>query len=181
MAAWIALLRGINVGGRNRLPMADLRRIFTAAGCEQVATYIQSGNVVFAADPELDATFGEMLADAIERDFGFRPAVRLVSLAELEEAIGANPYPGAASDSGSLHLSFLDAEPAAENLGRARRLLAASESCEVRGRQLYLHAPDGIGRSRFAGRAERALGVTMTGRNWRTVLKLRELASGVTK
>jgi len=181
MATWIALLRGINVGGRNSLPMADLKRLFASAGCRQVTTYIQSGNVVFDADLEAVGSLATTLSDAVDDEFGFRPAIRLVASSELGQAIGANPYPDAANDPRSLHLSFLDAEPRAEDVERARQLLVESESCEVRGQHLYLHAPNGIGRSKFAGRAEKELGVTMTGRNWRTILKLQELASGVTK
>ena len=180
MTTWLALLRGINVGGRNRLPMAELKRLFITAGCRQVSTYIQSGNVVFQANLDSTRTLSAAVGDSIEDEFGFRPDICLVTLADLELAIGANPYPDAANEPRTLHLSFLGAAPATTDIDRARRLLAETESCEIRGRHLYLHAPDGIGRSKFAGRAEAVLGVTMTGRNWRTVLKLQELASGVT-
>ena len=177
MKTWIALLRGINVGGHNRLPMKSLSQILEAAGCEHVKTYIQSGNVVFRAEIKSAARFGEEIGQAIEKEHGFSPAILLIPADELERAIASNPYPEATSEPKTLHLSFLEHEPEEGRISAAKTLLAKTESFTVKGNLLYLHAPEGIGRSKFAAGIERVLQVKMTGRNWRTVTKLEELAA----
>lgn len=175
---WIALLRGINVGGRNRLPMAELRALFEAAGCDEVRTYIQSGNVVLAAAERDRAALAERLADAIAEAKGFRPAVMLLTAAELAAARDGNPFPDAAAEPRSLHLWFLAADPAGVDLSPLDEVRAPNERFELRGRVFYLHAPDGIGRSKLAERVERKLGVEATARNWRTVEALLALGTG---
>ena len=179
MNTWIALLRGINVGGHNRLPMQSLSQILESAGCEQVTTYIQSGNVVFKGNVDSVEQLGEEIGLAIENEHGFRPAVRLITADYLATAIASNPYPEAVSEPKTLHLSFLERPPQEELIRDASRLLSKTESFTVIGSLLYMHAPDGIGRSRFASGIDRALQVETTGRNWRTVMKLQELASGI--
>ena len=179
MNSWIALLRGINVGGCNRLPMSSLVNILESAGCRDAATYIQSGNAVFRADINSRARMAEKIGREIEKEHGFRPAIQLTTAAELGAAIAANPYPEAVTDPKTLHLSFLECPPPQERVANAKRLLSESESMTINGSLLYLYAPEGIGRSKFAGSVERVLQVQMTGRNWRTILKLNELASTV--
>jgi uncharacterized protein (DUF1697 family) len=176
---WTALLRGINVGGHNKLPMAELRELFTAVGCTEVRTYIQSGNVVFRAAAEKRKELAIRLADAIEESKGFRPAIMLLTREELETAAEANPFPEPTAEPKTLHLWFLIREPEDPDLNALGGLRTATEHYELRGAVFYLWAPDGIGRSKLAARAERALGVGATARNWRTVDKLRELASEV--
>lgn len=177
MSIWIALLRGINVGGRNRLPMKALAQLFEEAGCGQVKTYIQSGNVVFTADAESVNQVGDDIAAAIERDHGFRPSIFLLNAEMLQKAIAANPYPEAVEEPKSLHLSFLEEVPSPEGVSRASELISGSERFSVIDRCLYLHAPDGIGRSKFAGSVDRALKVSATGRNWRSITKIAEIVS----
>lgn len=177
MRKWIALLRGINVGGRNRLPMDSLSTILRSAGCHGVKTYIQSGNVVFIADIASTTRFADSVSAAIEKHHDFRPAVYLLTAEDLDSSIAANPYPEAESEPKSLHLFFLDRLPQEARLNDAKALLAESESATVVGRCLYLYAPDGIGRSRFAQGVDRVLGIPTTARNWRTVRKLAELAA----
>ena len=179
MAIWIALLRGINVGGHNRLPIEDLSRLFEEAGCGQVKTYIQSGNVVFTADDESVDQIVDDIAVAIEREHKFRPAMFLLSADMLAAAIAANPYPEATEEPKTLHVSFLEELPGAENLSRASELIAGSERFRVIDRCLYFHAPDGIGRSKFAGGVDRALKVSTTSRNWRTITKLAEMVAEI--
>jgi uncharacterized protein (DUF1697 family) len=157
--------------------MQSLSQILESAGCAQVTTYIQSGNVVFNSDVDSVDRFGEEIGRAIERGHSFRPAVRLITADYLAEAIASNPYPEAVSDPKSLHLSFLEHPPQEELVSEARQLLSESESFTVIGSLLYLHAPEGIGRSRFANRIDKALQMKTTGRNWRTIMKLGELAS----
>ncbi|MDJ0711706.1 MAG: DUF1697 domain-containing protein [Woeseiaceae bacterium] len=179
MTTWVALLRGINVGGRNRLPMADLKQIFADLGCEKVNTYIQSGNVIFVATIGSANRFCGRVAAAIDADFGFRPDVHLVTGKEFEKAITSNPFPNAVEDPKSLHVAFLDDVPDDEHVDRAKELLAPSESCELIGRHLYLHAPDGIARSKFAARMEKTLGVGATARNWRSTMKIMAIAADI--
>jgi len=180
VSVWVALLRGINVGGRNRLPMSSLVAILESAGCREAATYIQSGNAVFKANIESRTRMADEISREIEKEHGFRPAIQLITAAELGAAIDSNPYPQAVTDPKTLHLSFLASVPQQERVADAERLLSESESLAINGNLLYLHAPEGIGRSRFAGGVERVLQVQMTGRNWRTILKLDELVSAST-
>lgn len=178
MHTHIALLRGINVGGSNSLPMRELTAHITALGGEDVETYLQSGNVVFQSRRKLSARFGQSLADRIEQSHGFRPEILLLTADALALAIADNPFPEAAAAPRSLHLFFLADAPVNADRGGLDRLRIPSERYVIVNRQLYLHAPDGIGRSRLAASAERLLRVTATARNWRTVLTLAELAQG---
>ena len=177
MHTWVALLRGINVGGHNRLPMRGLADIFAAAGSTNVKTYIQSGNVVFSADIRSTKRFGDAIGDAIAAEFGFHPAIHFLTAQALYGAIADNPYPEAAAR--SLHLFFLEAAPAKMQLQELARLAIASESFTVIASHLYLHAPEGIGRSRLAKGVDRALAMSATARNWRTATRLAEMAAAI--
>ncbi len=175
MATWIALLRGINVGGRNILPMKELVRDLESLGLEDVRTYIQSGNAVFRAAGEEPSGLGEKIAATIEKRHGFRPQVLLLAAGELQDAIAANPFPEAEAEPKSLHLSFLAAPPPAPDLEALRAVKSPTERFHLTDRVFYLHAPDGIGRSKLAAKVEKRLGVPITARNWRTVSKLRQM------
>ncbi|MEM1179632.1 MAG: DUF1697 domain-containing protein [Acidobacteriota bacterium] len=177
MATFIALLRGINVGGKNVLPMKDLKALVAGLGAGDVRTYIQSGNVVFeAADGDAE-TLGERLGEAIEADRGFRPQTLVLTAQELRDLAAVNPYPEAVAEPKTLHLFVLERPPASPDLESLRAIQRDTERFELVGRCFYLHAPDGIGRSKLAAKAEKALGVPTTARNWRTVEKLLELSS----
>ena len=177
MTTRILLLRGINVGGRNLLPMADLRALLAGLGATDVRTSIQSGNAVFRhADPDA-AGLADRLAEAVERDHGFAPKTLTLAADTLERAIAANPFPEAVAEPKSLHLFFLAASPEPAGLARLRELAAAGERVAVVDAVLYLHAPAGIGRSKLAAAVEQRLGVSATARNWRTVLKLQEMVA----
>lgn len=175
MATWIALFRGINVGGRNKLPMADLRRELEAAGCSDVRSYIQSGNVVLGSSLRSAKAVSALLADVVEEHHGFRPEVLALKAADLHRALEANPFPEAADEPKTVHLNFLERVPRRPDLQAIERLQAPSESWRLIGRVFYLHAPDGIGRSKLAAAAERHLGEVATGRNLRTCLALVDL------
>lgn len=170
---WIALLRGINVGGHNTLPMAALRSQLEMAGFEAVRTYIQSGNCVFETGETQAVRVAARIEEAIESGAGFRPAVTALTAKNLSQAVAANPLP---DDDRCLHLFFLAAVPAEAALQSLEALRKPSERIAIAGRVLYLHAPEGIGRSRLAAQAERKLAVSATARNLRTVKKLLELA-----
>ena len=176
MEIYIALFRGINVGRTGSLPMKELAAILQELGCQNVRTYIQSGNAVFAS-PDQDA---DRLADAIgakiKEQRGFEPQVLLLKRAEFEEAIAANPFPEAENDPQTLHLGFLTSPPPNPDLAAIEKIRAASERCRLIGRVFYLLAPEGIGRSKLAAKSERLLGVPMTDRNWRTVQALAAIA-----
>jgi len=173
---WILLLRGINVGGKKVLPMRELVEVLESLGLEEVRTYVQSGNAVFRAAGELPAGLGEEVSAAIEARKGFRPQVLLLSAQDLERAIRGNPFPEAEAEPGRLHLFFLASTPESAHVEGLEAARSPTERFRIAGDVFYLHAPDGIGRSKLAAKAERLLGVDATARNWRTVQKLREMA-----
>ena len=177
MANWIALFRGINVGGRNILPMKDLAVMLEAIGCTSVKTYIQSGNVIFRESGSKAPQLANAIAKSVLKKHGFEPKVQLLTLSELQKAASSNPFAEAEADPKSLHLFFLAEKPPSPDLKTLDELKIESESYALDANLFYLHAPDGIGRSRLAARAEKLLGVDATARNWRTISKLLELAS----
>jgi uncharacterized protein (DUF1697 family) len=172
----IALFRGINVGGKNALPMKALASLLEQLGHRSVRTYIQSGNAVFEAGRVGTATVARTVADAIEKRFGFRPGLVVLSARDLDRAIAANPFPAAAPRPTTLHASFLAEVPRHPDLDALERIRAKDERFALKNRVFYLHAPSGIGRSKLATRLEKSLGVAATARNWRTVLRLQEMA-----
>lgn len=176
MKTHIALIRGINVGGHNRLPMTELTGILDALGASRIKTYIQSGNAVFQGVDDDPIRFAETLAEAILRRRGFKPWVLILDAETLARAIAANPYPEAESDPTSLHLGFLAARPENPDLAKMAGLGTASERFHLGDRVFYLHTPEGVGRSKLAAGAEKLLGAPMTLRNWSTVRKLEALA-----
>ena len=175
MTDYVALFRGINVGGRHILPMQELRGLLTALGCDNVKTIIQSGNAVFSA--EIDpASLSLNIANAIDEKFGFTPQVLLLRLETFEAIVAANPYPEAAATPKFLHVWFLTEKVDDPDVDAMNDLKADSEKFILTDSTLYLFAPDGIGRSRLAARVDHCLGVPTTARNWRTVTKLIDLA-----
>jgi uncharacterized protein (DUF1697 family) len=168
----VALLRGINVGGRNSVPMAGLRSVLEDMGLEDVTTYIQSGNVVFRSEAHVKSLPAKM-EDAIADAFGVRPAVLLRTPAELAKVAESNPF----EDTAKVHVVFLDRKPAAKDTARLDPARSPPDVFELVGRELYLHLGNGAGRTKLTGDyLERTLGVRGTQRNWNTVLKLLELA-----
>ncbi len=176
MGSHIALFRGINVGGRNLLPMGELVERLETIGLRDVSTYIQSGNVIFSSRQDDAGNLADRIGSVIQESHGFIPNVVLLTLDELAEAHASNPFPGAESDPKTLHLFFLAATPTTPNLEILESVRRNSEEFELRDRVLYFHAPEGIGRSKLAARVERALGVPVTARNWRSVCKILDMA-----
>lgn len=172
----VALLRGINVGGKNALPMADLARLFTDLGCGDVRTYIQSGNVIFTAAAPILKRVPTDIPRAIQKSFGIQSPVVVRTADELAAIVSANPFagrPGAEPD--TWHVAFLDREPAADRLASLDPNRSPGDSLITRGRELYLHLPNGVARTKFTNAyIDASLGVVSTIRNWRTVLKLLE-------
>ncbi len=165
----IVLLRGINVGGHNKLPMAEFTDILNELGADGVKTYIQSGNAVMQGD-----IGGEAIAAAIETAKGFRPEVMVVPFEAFNAIADANTF--TAAEGKTLHVWFLADVPKFD-VARADTLAIASESYLVTDQAIYLLAPDGIGRSKLAAAMEKIAGVPATARNWNTVVKLLALAN----
>jgi uncharacterized protein (DUF1697 family) len=168
LKTWIALLRGINVLGRNKVPMKELAASLERAGFSAVRTYLQSGNVVFRSTRSSASTLSASIARLMLDKFGFAPAVMVLSATELAEAIRFNPFPGAHRDHKSLHLFFLAGRPSNPDLQSLARLGAGREMFALKGSVFYLYTPDGFADSVLRSRFERCLGVAATGRNWRT-------------
>ena len=124
MNIWIALLRGINVGGANILAMKDLAALLEKIGCANPRTYIQSGNVVFRSDEQSSSAMADRISDAVGLEYGFQPRVLVLSREELQEAANKNPFPEAASQPSTVHLFFLAALPAHPDIDGLRSLNA---------------------------------------------------------
>lgn len=182
MPTHVALLRGINVGGRNRVAMADLRSVVTSLAHTDVATYIQSGNVVFTS-PESDTTaIAAALERAIAGSLSVRPRVVVLSCDELSQVVAGNPYPDETNHK-CLHVAFtseqIEPDQLATIAAAAQRATnkGSRDEATVFGRTLFLHTPDGLGRSELAAQLARAGGPlaaagSATVRNWATVTKL---------
>jgi uncharacterized protein (DUF1697 family) len=171
MTTVIGLLRGVNVGGHNKLEMKALRALCESLKLRNVQTYVQSGNVVFQApDKDLDA-LARRIEGAIEKSFGFHPSVVLRTLAEMRDAVERNPFAGREGiEPGKLLCVFLGGKPSG-------LLKAINEEIHHSDRELYIYFPDGQGKSKLSFTP---LGkIAWTGRNWNTVTKLLEMAASL--
>jgi uncharacterized protein (DUF1697 family) len=175
-AAYMALLRGINVGGKNIVPMDDLAALFAEAGCSAVRTYIQSGNVVFQARADLARGLPARIAKRIEDHLGIRAPVILRSADALAQAVRDNPFLAEGADVSALHVMFLADEPDRAAIARLDPARSPGDRFAVLGREVFLHLPNGVGRSKLTNDYfDRTLGTSSTIRNWRTVSKLLEM------
>lgn len=167
METWIALLRGINVGGKHIVPMKELVALLEANGFKNVKTYIQSGNLVFQYAGIAGDRIGQLIADK----YGFRPAVFILGREDFKIAIAKNPFQ---SEQGkSIHFFFLEQDPETVDYALLDSLKSESEQYALVDKVFYLYAPDGIGRSKLVGKIGKAFpGVTMTARNLNTIVKL---------
>jgi uncharacterized protein (DUF1697 family) len=173
MPTYVALLRGINVGGRNKVSMADLRAVIESLGHTEVTTYIQSGNVVFTSAKAVAAV---ELEAAIAAELALEITVVLRTPAELAKVVKANPF--ARDDVSKVHVGFMARKPAAGVVAKIDATRFAPEAFAVHGAEVYLYLPDGMGRSKLPDFVGRRLQVPTTVRNWNTVLKLLDLARG---
>lgn len=177
MARYVALLRGINVGGNKKVSMAQLRELMEQLGYTDVATLLQSGNAVFTSKEKSPAKVIKQLETAIAKEFGFEVSVILRTRDELEAAIQANPLPGADDAPSQFLVMFLSDVPDKKKLQAIDPAAYLPDEFRVVGREIYARFPNGLRDSKLAtvlGGAR--LGVTPTGRNWNTVKKLLELA-----
>lgn len=176
MKTYIALFRGINVGGKNALPMKELVAVLEDLGSRNVKTYIQSGNAVFESKEKDASRLSKKISVEIKKRRGFEPYVLLLKLEDIERAITENPFPEAETAPQALHVGFLASVPENPNLKTLESLKRECEQFHLIDNVFYLYAPEGVGRSKLAANAEKLLGVLMTDRNWRTVCRIWEMA-----
>ena len=172
---YAALFRGLNVGGSGRISMKVLAAQLEELGLEAVETYLQSGNAVFRCEEKRIGALAEEIPRMLKERAGLETRVVLLEFAALERMLSSNPYHEAESAPASLHLFFFAEKPANPDLERLSALKADTERFVIGENVLYLHAPDGLGRSKFGAAVERALGVPVTARNWRTASELRTM------
>ena len=181
MPKYLALLRGINVGGRNKVAMADLRGVAAAMGLAGATTYIQSGNLLFSCAEADTAELADLLESEIASRLDVRPAVVVLARGELKQVIADNPYPDE-SNPRCLHAVFHrdqvgpDRVAAVAAAVQRARDTGGRDDAAVVGRTLFLHTPDGYGRSELAVQLARSSAATAgTARNWSTVKKLMDM------
>jgi uncharacterized protein (DUF1697 family) len=173
---FIALLRGINVGGKTIIPMPKLKSLFASMGLEDVSTYIQSGNVVFSSPTGDAQALAVAIEERIDEAFGLSMSVLLRTPGELAEIADSNPFLRHEADLSMLHVVFLSGPPEADAVAELDPARSPPDEFAVRRREIYLHLPNGAGRSKLTiDYFEKRLGVRATGRNWKTVTKLLEL------
>lgn len=165
MKTYIMLLRGINVGGNNILPMKKLVALLLANGVAQAKTYIQSGNVVLQSHHKP----GAEITEAIANKFGFKPSIMLLEQADFLLAAQQNPFPTA--EGKFMHFYFAE-QRLQPDVDKLSKFAKANEQYEIQDNVFYLHAPDGIGRSKLVANIDACLGVPVTGRNLNTMNKL---------
>jgi uncharacterized protein (DUF1697 family) len=176
MPVYVAMLRGVNVGAKNRIKVSALAQVFTDLGHADVVTYIQSGNVVFKSAGKSAPTLARAIEARIAADLGCDVAVLLRSKAELARVARGNPFLPEA-DPARLHVTFLAEKPDASSVRAVNAYDAGTDAFVVRGRDVYLHTPNGYGNTKINnGFFEKRLQAIATTRNWNSVTKLLELA-----
>ncbi|MDQ6663908.1 MAG: DUF1697 domain-containing protein [Acidobacteriota bacterium] len=174
----ISLLRGVNVGGHNRIKMDSLRKLYASLDLLDARTYVQSGNVIFRTeDPDLGHAT-RRIEDGIERSFGFRPRVVARTVSELRDVVARNPFAGRQDiEPSRLLVIFLASEPVAAVRQKVREIPADLEEMRIEGREIYIYFPNGMARPKLSpALIEKTLKIPGTGRNWNSVTKLLEIA-----
>ncbi|MFD2445410.1 DUF1697 domain-containing protein [Bacillus sp. CGMCC 1.16607] len=178
MTAYIALLRGINVGGHNIIKMADLKNLLEKNGLHHVKTYIQSGNVLFHSE-EATEVLNRRLEAEIESVFGFRVPVILRTASEWEQIIASCPFSfDTLLEGESIHVSFLEGVPSQEGLNQLHIFKSDIDEFKIEGKNIYLYFRQSIRKSKLAVHLQK-IGVQGTVRNWKTVMKLAAMAEEV--
>ncbi|MHC5907461.1 DUF1697 domain-containing protein [Streptomyces sp. S6] len=177
---YAALLRGINVGGHRKLPMADLRTLLEGLGHGGVRTHLQSGQAVFTASGGDETSLAAELEAAVEKRFGFTVDVLVRDHTYLQAIVDACPFPAADLQPKQLHVTYFSAPVTPDRFAEIDQPAYLPEEFRLGDRALYLYAPDGLGRSKLAEQLARprlTKGLIATARNWNTVVKLAELTS----
>ena len=173
---YVALLRGINLGSKNKLPMKELAEFFAEAGCGNVVTYVQSGNIVFSATTRLAAQLPELIITEIGNHFGHRPPIILRTAKQLADVISNNPFLQVGASEETLHVLFLADSPGAREIANLDPNRSPPDTFTVSGQEIYLRLPNGVAKSKLTNDYfDGMLRTISTGRNWRTVKKLFEL------
>jgi uncharacterized protein (DUF1697 family) len=168
MNTYIVLLRGINVGGKNVIPMKELVKILAKNNFQHINTYIRSGNIVLQSEGK-----PHHIASLIQAKYGFEPSVYVLELSELQTALANNPY---RSPKGKdIHFYFCQ-HPPKPDTEKLKRYKSETEAYHLDGKVFYLYAPEGIGRSKLVANIESCLGTAATGRNLNTMVKLQKMA-----
>lgn len=176
MTYYLALLRGINVGGRNRVPMKELKAAMESEGFQDVVTYLQSGNVLFESQETDELALADRLKTLINEQFGTTTPVVVRTFDGLDRTLSRNPYLDEEDEFKWLHVMFLDGTPDEDDVAELDPERSPGDRFSVDGREIFLHFPNGSGRSKLTiDYFERILGVTATGRNWNTVTKLQAM------
>lgn len=177
MPRYVALLQGINIGKHKRVAMADLTALVEGLGHADVKTHLNSGNVVFTAGGGTNAELATAIEDAIAAELGLDVPVVVRSGEELARIVANNPFPEAAADPKTLHVTFLGAEPDPERVAALAEVDRGEDDYRVAGADVYLFYPNRTTGATFMPTGlGKALGVVATSRNWRTVTRLAEMA-----
>lgn len=179
MPVVISLLRGVNVGGHNRIAMEALRDLYASLGFLDVRTYVQSGNVLFRTRKTDLPRLAKQIEDGIEKRFGLRPKVILRTPSDLRTTVAANPFAARTGmDPKKIAVVFLDAAPGKDEIAKARSIQAEPEELHIEGRELYIYFANGMARPKLSpALLDKTLKTTGTARNWNTVTKLLAIAA----
>jgi len=179
MNRWIILLRGVNVSGKNKLPMADFRGALANKGFCNVQSYIQSGNVVLEADKGMSQeNVSKAVNEVLLAKFDIETPLMILTEDRLKQAAKTNPLGQTFEKPNWMFLFFLSEVPTSPDLDKLKELTTDNERWDLHGDVFYVFAGDGAGRSKLIARAEKLLGVSATARNWKTVQKLLEMTDG---
>ena len=182
MQTYIAILRGVNVGAQKKVLMAELKEVLKKLKLQNIATYIQSGNIVFKSAEKLsNEDFAAKIEKAIHKHFKFEVPVLVRNAAEWKKAIAANPFPkNKKIDLARVHVTFLSAEPAKALIDEIKKISYPPDEFVINGKEVYLHTPGGYGETKLSNSFfEKKLKVTATTRNWKTVNTLLEMAEAI--
>jgi uncharacterized protein (DUF1697 family) len=175
-ATYLGLLRGVNVGGKNKLPMKDLAAMFVGAGCTDVRTFIQSGNVVFKASSSLAGKIAKQIADEINARFGYSTPLVIRTTEQLRDALANNPFFEQGAGEDEVHLLFLADLPKPSQVAALDPERSPGDRFAVRGRDVYLWVSNHLAKTKLTNAYfDSKLATVSTARNWRTSTKLLEL------
>jgi uncharacterized protein (DUF1697 family) len=180
MPVYISMLRGVNVGGHNKIKMDALRDLCASLQLENACTYVQSGNVIFRTKENNSAKLAKKIRDAIEKKFGFRPEVILRTTDEVKKALAANPFAKRNLEPAKILVTFLASEPTVETQPVLDSLKKHPEELHLKGRELYIYFPNGAGKSKLPwSQVEKLFKVSGTARNLNSVTKMLEMAEAM--